>query len=295
MLVLGARLAFNSTFHSHDYISATAKIVQVDIESRAIGRYFPVALGLQADATETARALLADVRACGLGSGGWADWLDRFQADWAVLQAERAAEARNDAVPCIRTARWPKFVTPCPRTPSSRWTQAMPACSRRPARPLPDTRADHAARFRPCRVRLCRGARRQGGWLRNVRSSRSWAMVDLVSPWPRSPLPWDTTCRSSRWSLDNGAWVRRKPIRTSSLAVGCLAPTSSVRPMIQVARLCGALGFAVEAPGDLGPALREALVSRQPAVIHVKIDPTALSTLRKDLFTSSSKGTGADA
>ena len=40
ILALGNRLAFNSTFHSYDYVSANAKIVQVDVEARYIGRYF---------------------------------------------------------------------------------------------------------------------------------------------------------------------------------------------------------------------------------------------------------------
>ena len=57
ILALGNRLAFNSTFHSHDYVSATADIVQVDVEARALGRYFPITLGIQADAGATAEAL----------------------------------------------------------------------------------------------------------------------------------------------------------------------------------------------------------------------------------------------
>ncbi len=51
------------------------------------------------------------------------------------------------------------------------------------------------------------------------------------------------------------------------------------------ARLCGAKGYRVEKPGELSAALTSALSERVAAVIHVKIDPAALSTLRKDLFT----------
>lgn len=48
--------------------------------------------------------------------------------------------------------------------------------------------------------------------------------------------------------------------------------------------LCGADGYAVTTPEELASSLHRALERRRPAVIHVKIDPTALSTLRKDLF-----------
>ena len=58
MLVLGTRLGFNSTFHSHEYVSSAAQIVHVDIEPSAVGRYFAASVGLQADAAATAESLL---------------------------------------------------------------------------------------------------------------------------------------------------------------------------------------------------------------------------------------------
>ena len=69
LIALGTRLGFNSTFYSHDYVTARGKIIQVDIEPSALGRYFPVALGLAADATATAEALLAAARARAAGRG----------------------------------------------------------------------------------------------------------------------------------------------------------------------------------------------------------------------------------
>ena len=52
----------------------------------------------------------------------------------------------------------------------------------------------------------------------------------------------------------------------------------------EVARLCGAEGYTVSTPGGTQQALEAALLAKQPAVIHVSIDPEALSALRKDLF-----------
>ena len=49
ILALGTRLGFNSTFYSYDNISEAADIIQVELEPTAIGRYFPVALGIWAD------------------------------------------------------------------------------------------------------------------------------------------------------------------------------------------------------------------------------------------------------
>ncbi|SVB39287.1 uncharacterized protein METZ01_LOCUS192141, partial [marine metagenome] len=47
ILAMGTRLGFNSTFYSYDNISQSTKIVQVDIDPIAIGRYFPVEVGIQ--------------------------------------------------------------------------------------------------------------------------------------------------------------------------------------------------------------------------------------------------------
>ena len=62
LIVLGSRLGFNSTFYSHDNISPATKIIQVEIEPTAIGRFFDVEVGIWADAARTAADLAA---ACG--------------------------------------------------------------------------------------------------------------------------------------------------------------------------------------------------------------------------------------
>ncbi len=46
ILALGTRLGFNSTFYSYDNINRDAAIIQVELEPTAIGRYFPVKLGI---------------------------------------------------------------------------------------------------------------------------------------------------------------------------------------------------------------------------------------------------------
>jgi len=58
LLVIGSRLAqFTSHFDDRSIKPETA-IVQIDLESRDIGRYYPVAVGIQADARESCAALL---------------------------------------------------------------------------------------------------------------------------------------------------------------------------------------------------------------------------------------------
>ena len=62
ILALGTRLGFNSTFFSYDNINEDAAIVQVELDPTAIGRHFPVALGIWGDAPHRGTDQLAWTR-----------------------------------------------------------------------------------------------------------------------------------------------------------------------------------------------------------------------------------------
>ena len=62
ILAIGTRLGFNSTFYSYDNISETAKIAQVDIDPIAIGRYFPIEVGIQNDVKIFLDSLIAETK-----------------------------------------------------------------------------------------------------------------------------------------------------------------------------------------------------------------------------------------
>ena len=50
ILAIGTRLGFNSTFYSYDNINKKAKIIQIEIEKKMLGKYFPIVIGINADA-----------------------------------------------------------------------------------------------------------------------------------------------------------------------------------------------------------------------------------------------------
>lgn len=58
LLVVGSRLGHFSTYYDHRYIQAGTCIIQIDIDARDIGRTYPVALGIEADAGAVLAALL---------------------------------------------------------------------------------------------------------------------------------------------------------------------------------------------------------------------------------------------
>ena len=99
ILALGTRLGFNTTFYRYTDIAPTAQIVQVDIDPLAIGRYFPVALGVVADAGTVAGAL-ADLMEPTAAETVRGTRNAQFREErLALLQQREHAAAHPDAAP----------------------------------------------------------------------------------------------------------------------------------------------------------------------------------------------------
>ena len=62
IIALGTRLGFNSTFYSYENINKKAKIIQIELEKSMIGRYFPVAVGINGDAATVAEQLYKEIK-----------------------------------------------------------------------------------------------------------------------------------------------------------------------------------------------------------------------------------------
>jgi acetolactate synthase-1/2/3 large subunit/sulfoacetaldehyde acetyltransferase len=284
LIALGTRLGFNSTFHSHDYVTSEGSIVQIDVEAAALGRYFPVKLGVQADARASAEALLDGAKLRGLTASGWRAWTEAFQTERAALLAERQAEARREDRPlsplrvfgelreslpadaivtldtgamCLQAADrlrhdWaPGLVTPLDfGLVGFGYAAALGAAAAAPDRPVVAVMGDGAF---------------------------GMTMIEITTA-VQHGLPVVAVV------LDNGAWGAEKAYQRDFFGARYLGADLINPPYDEVARLCGARGFAVTEPGETGTALSEALAAGGPAVIHVKVDPDAIQSLRKDLF-----------
>jgi acetolactate synthase-1/2/3 large subunit/sulfoacetaldehyde acetyltransferase len=91
LLVLGSRLGNFTSFYDQRYIQPGTRIVQVDIDSRDIGRIYPVQLGIQADAGETLTALLQ-----ALESGSVPTTTSAWQAETRALRDKRQSRLEEE-------------------------------------------------------------------------------------------------------------------------------------------------------------------------------------------------------
>lgn len=276
--VLGARLGFNSTFYCAEYVNPKARIAHVDIEASAIGRYFPVDIAVQADARETALALMETP------APDATPWRDAFMADMASLAEERAQEAAIATLPthprralseiraalpedaivtldtgntCLQAAdRLAHYQSPGLITPLDfglvgfGMPAAIGAKAAAPDRPVVAIMGDGSMGYTMIEVQTA--------------VSHKLPVIFMV--------------------LDNQAWGAEKAYQQEFFGGRLLGAEIDSPRYDKFAELCGARGFWVEGPGDMGPALEEALASGDTCVIQGRIDPGALMTLRKDLF-----------
>ncbi|WP_164658446.1 thiamine pyrophosphate-binding protein [Tropicibacter sp. Alg240-R139] len=279
MLVLGARLGFNSTFHSNDYVGLQTRIAHVDIDGSAVGRYFPAEIAVQADARLTAEALASTAR-----KPQTHDWRAAFAADMASLRAERDEEAQIATLPIH------------PRRALAEIRAALPE----DAIVTLDTgntclqAADRLAHYEPLSLITPLDFGLVGFGLAAAIGAKAamperpvvavmgdgaigYTMIEIQTA-IQYQLPIVVVV------LDNEAWGAEKAYQQEFYGGRLLGAEIQSPRFDKFAELCGGQGIWVNGPGEVGPALTRAVASNQTTVIQGKIDPKALMTLRKDLF-----------
>ncbi|MEX0365101.1 MAG: thiamine pyrophosphate-binding protein [Ruegeria sp.] len=284
MVVLGARLGFNSTFHSNDYVGEHTRIAHVDIEGSAVGRYFPAEIAAQGDARLTAEALreVTSRPDCD-------DWRKSFQADMEDLWAERAKEGRIDTMPLH------------PRRALAEIRDALPE----DAIVTLDTgntclqAADRLAHYAPLSLITPLDFGLVGFGLAAAIGAKAaspnrpavaimgdgaigYTMIEIQTAVSHN-LPVVVVV------LDNQAWGAEKAYQQEFFGGRLLGAEIRSPRFDHFAESCGGKGIWVDGPGGMGPAIKEALDSGQTTVIQARIDPGALMTLRKDLFKATGK------
>lgn len=283
ILALGTRLGFNSTLLAKDCVDQEARIIQIDIEPAAVGRYYPVALGMAADAGASARAILAELSGHSARRSGWTA---RFREELDSLSREREAEASDDAMPMLPTRAISEIRKALPENAIvalDTGNSCVQAADRLAHYQCPGLiapldfglvgfgyaaaiGAQVAAAGRPVVAVLG-----DGGF--------GYAMAEVMTA-VQYGLPVVAVV------LDNKAWGAEKAYQMEYFGGRVFGADIDNPGFDRYAELCGAFGKRASAPGQLESALREALSSGRPAVLHADIDPSAIRPLRKDLFAS---------
>jgi acetolactate synthase-1/2/3 large subunit/sulfoacetaldehyde acetyltransferase len=282
VLALGTRLGFNTTFFKYEDLSPTAKIVQVDIDPIAIGRYFPVALGIAGDAGTIARQLAEACDAVPATGSPWAARNERFRRDRRELLQAREASGSRTAKPLHPDRVYAELRQVAPKDALftiDAGTTGLQATDQLPFRTVPSllTPLDcgmvgfsYAAGLGAkvaARERTVISLMGDGGFAMTMGEMNTAVMHDIAT---------------IAVVMDNGTWGAEIAYQRDFYDGRYIGAHVNSPRYDEVMKLCGGAGWYVEEAGGVADAVRDAMKSGKPAVIHVKVDPDAVVSFRKD-------------
>ncbi len=277
LVAIGSRLGQFTTHFDDRYVRPETRIVQIDVEERDLGRYYPLAVGIQADAREACQALL-EALARGGGPPARPAWREEISVLRDQRRARREAEARLDVRPLkpqrvyaeLRRALPPDTIVAldagaAPAYGYDRLDFARPRTLLTPldlgglgfAFPV----ALGAKLGRPdAPVLAIHG---DGGFLMNAQEIETAVRHGI---------------NAVTLVMNNDCWGSEKAYQRAYYGgryIGCDIGNPRYD---EFARLFGAAGYYAEHPDQVGDAIRAALACGKPAIVEVPIDPDELPT-----------------
>ena len=283
ILVLGSRLGFNSTFYSYDNINKDASIIHCEIDENSIGRYFPVEIGIFADAKTVAEQLLTMLKSHQAKNEAQ-QWVDDFQAERKAYLENRDQDADVTSTPIQPSGLFKELRQVLPKNAAitmdagTLCLQATDALNYFEPKSL-FTPLDFglvgfsfpaglgiklAAPERP--VVSCHG----DGGMGMVLAELSTAV--------------DNNINTTTIVLNNGSWGAEKSYQKDFFSERYIGADVSSPQFDKVAELYGCKGYKVEKVSEIKDAVDDSLNCGKPAVIDVAVDPNALYSFRRDSF-----------
>jgi acetolactate synthase-1/2/3 large subunit/sulfoacetaldehyde acetyltransferase len=282
ILALGTRLGFNTTFYRYSDLSPSAKIVQVDIDPLAVGRYFSVTLGVVADAATVATALGEMITPIPAAQVPWQERNAQFQQARNAFIGKREQAGTNMRSPLHPDRVYAELRQVAPRDALftlDAGTTGLQATDQLPYYTAP-------ALLTPLDCGMVGFSYAAGLGAKAAAPQRT--VISLMGDGGFAMTMGEmTTAVQHNLStiaivMDNGTWgseiaYQRDFYQGRYIGAHVLSPRYD-----QVMQLCGGNGFYVTAPGETAEAVRAAMHDGKPTVIHVKVDPDAVLSFRRD-------------
>ena len=283
ILALGTRLGFNSTFYSYDNINPQADIIQIELEPTAIGRYFPVRLGIWADARAAARQMCAALEKLEAKAAVEA-WTNAYLDERSAYLAARDADADGREQPIQPSGLYRELRAAMPRD-AMITMDAGTLCLQ-----ATDALEYHSppSLFTPLDFGLVGFSFACGLGIKLACPARP--VVSLMGDggfgMTLSELSTavDHGINTVTLVMNNRCWGAEKAYQRDFFGERYIGANISSPPFDKVAELYGACGYRVERLGEVGDALRAALDCGKPAVVDIQVDPAALYSFRRDSF-----------
>ena len=287
ILAIGTRLGFNSTFYSFENINKKAKIIQVELEKKMLGKYFPIKIGINADAATTANQLLREFKKQKIKSEVKI-WTEKFKNERSNYLFQRN-NIPSKNFPIQPPGLFKELRKVLPKN-SAITLDAGTLC-------LQATDAleyyNPPSLFTPLDFGLVGFSFACGLGVKVAKPKRT--VVSLMGDggfgMTISELSTAVEHKINTITIvmNNKSWGAEKAYQKDFFGKRYLGADISSPPFSKVAELYGAKGYKVRRLSEINDAVKSALKVNKPVVIDVDVDPKALYSFRRDSFKHRSK------
>lgn len=284
ILALGTRLGFNTTFYTYDHLNPQARIIQVEIEPTAIGRFFPVDIGIFGDAGEVAAGLHAALAGHVVGAAA-RSWSSEFQRERRAMleERDRAGMVVGDSpIQPGQLFRALRAVAPADAVYTlDAGTLCLQATDQL-------NYVQPPALFSPLDFGLVGFSYACGLGAKVALPERT--VISLMGDggfgMTASEIGTAVSCGINTVCIvmNNGCWGAEKAYQRDFFGGRYLGADVPNPPYDKLAELWGAAGFRVERAADLEQTIAAAIACGRPAIVDVMVDPDALYSFRRDSF-----------
>lgn len=283
ILALGTRLGFNATFYSYDNLNRDAAIIQVEIDPLAIGRHFPVALGIWGDAQLVSEQLRAELSRQ-VAQQRTEDWAASFKAEYAAHLANRDQAAERQEAPIRPSGLFAELRRVLPSDAAvtlDAGTLCLQATDALEHRTPP-------ALFTPLDFGLVGFSFACGLGVKLAAPERPVISLMGDGGFGMTVSELSTAVeheiKTVTIVMNNACWGAEKAYQRDFFQGRYIGADVTSPAFDKVAELYGAAGFRVERLSEFVPAVEAALAAGRPAVVDVAVDPDALYSFRRDSF-----------
>ena len=281
IIALGTRLGFNSTFFSYENLNKKAKIIQIELEHKMLGRYFPISVGICADASTVAKQLYNKIKIIKLNKE-INSWTKKYLSERTIYLQTR--DKVIDKFPIQPTALFKQLRNVLPKN-SAITLDAGTLC-------LQATDAlkyyDPPSLFTPLDFGLVGFSFACGLGVKIARPDKTVVSLMGDGGFGMTISELSTAVNyginTITIVMNNQSWGAEKAYQKDFFGKRYIGSDINSPPFDKVAKLYGAEGFKVERASEINEAVEAALKCNKPAVIDIAIDPKALYSFRRDSF-----------
>ena len=281
IIALGTRLGFNSTFYSYENINKKAKIIQVEIEKKMLGRYFPIKIGICGDASTIAKQIAEKIKIIKLNIS-IGNWTKKYLNERSKYLKER--ENTVDKNPILPNSLFKEIRKVLPKN-SAITLDAGTLC-------LQATDAleyyNPPSLFTPLDFGLVGFSFACGLGVKIARPDKTVVSLMGDGGFGMTISELSTAVQykinTTTIVMNNNSWGAEKAYQKDFYEKRYIGADIDSPDFHKVAQLYGAEGFEVNKVSEVNDALKAALKCNKPAVINVKVDPKALYSFRRDSF-----------